>query len=182
MARYRPGEVGGDSKTGRCVLNHFLIAAFKGFLQYGAFPPIDTHVDVAPVDYVARAIVHMAFRGNPLGRAFHLTNPRACHMREALTFLSNAGYRFKELSFEEIRSRLVGSADFANNALFPYQAALESMDGRSFELPKYDCKHTLRELEGSGIACPPGDTSRASDSFPSRPNWRIGKTTFGWRP
>jgi hypothetical protein len=31
----------------------------------------DTHVDVAPVDYVAKAIVHMALRGNPLGRAFH---------------------------------------------------------------------------------------------------------------
>ena len=69
VARYRPGEVGGDSQSGRSVLNHFLIAAFKGFLQYGAFPPIDTHVDVAPVDYVAKALVHMAFHGNPLGRA-----------------------------------------------------------------------------------------------------------------
>jgi myxalamid-type nonribosomal peptide synthetase MxaA len=157
VARYRPGEVGGDSETGRCVLNHFLIAAFKGFLQYGAFPPIDTHVDVAPVDYVAKAIVHMAFRRNPLGRAFHLTNPRACHMRQALAFLRDAGYQFEELRFDELRNRLVESADFANNALFPYQAALESMDDRSFQLPKYDCRQTLGELEGSGIVCPPVD-------------------------
>src|SRR5215216_4682146 len=106
------------------------IAAFKGFLQYGAYPPIDTHIDVAPVDYVAKAIVHMAFRGNPLGRAFHLTNPRACHMRQALAFLRNAGYQFEELRFDELRNRLVESPDFINNALFPYQAALETMDGR----------------------------------------------------
>ena len=156
-ARYRPGEVGGDSETGRSVLNHFLIAAFKGFLQYGAFPPVDTHIDVAPVDYVARALVHMAFRGNPLGRAFHLTNPRACHMQDALAFLRNAGYRFEEMQYDELRRRLVENPDFANNALFPYQAALESMDDRSFQLPTYDCRQTQRELEGSGIVCPPVD-------------------------
>jgi myxalamid-type nonribosomal peptide synthetase MxaA len=157
VARYRPGEVGGDSQTGRCVLNHFLVAAFKGFLQYGAFPPIDTPLDVAPVDYVAKAIVHMAFRGNPLGRAFHLTNPRACHMSEGLAFLRNAGYRFEEIRFPELRRRLVESAGFADNALFPYQAALESMDETSLQLPTYDCTQTQRELDGSGIVCPPVD-------------------------
>jgi myxalamid-type nonribosomal peptide synthetase MxaA len=157
VARYRPGEVGGDSKTGRCVLNHFLIAAFKGFLQYGAFPAIETHVDVAPVDYIAGAIVYMIFHGNPLGRAFHLTNPRARHLREALAFLRQRGYRFEELGFEELRTRIVGSADFAQNALFPYQAVLESMDERSMQLPKYDCTQTLKELEGSDISCPAAD-------------------------
>jgi myxalamid-type nonribosomal peptide synthetase MxaA len=157
VARYRPGEVGGDSQTGRCVLNHFLVAAFKGFLQYGAFPPIDTPLDVAPVDYVAKAIVHMAFRGKPLGRAFHLTNPQSCHMSEGLGFLRNAGYRFEEIRFLELRRRLVESAGFADNALFPYQAALESMDETSLQLPTYDCTQTQRELEGSGIVCPPVD-------------------------
>ena len=67
-ARYRPGEVGGDSETGRCVLNHFIVAAIKGFLQFGAFPAIDAYLDVTPVDYVAKALVYMAFRKNPLGR------------------------------------------------------------------------------------------------------------------
>jgi myxalamid-type nonribosomal peptide synthetase MxaA len=157
VARYRPGEVGGDSETGRCVLNHFLIAAFKGFLQFGAFPALDTHIDVAPVDYVAKAIVYMAFRSDPLGRAFHLTNPRSWHMREALGFLRDAGYRFKEVEFEELRNRLIDDRDFVNNALFSYQAALESMDERSFQIPSYDCRQTLRELSGSGIVCPPVD-------------------------
>jgi myxalamid-type nonribosomal peptide synthetase MxaA len=164
VARYRPGEVGGDSRTGRSVLNHFLTAAFKGFLQFGVFPPVDAHIDIAPVDYVAKAIAHLAFRCNPLGRAFHLTNPRSCHMTDALAFLRNAGYEFDIQPFEQLRSRLIDSADFAENALFPYQAALESMDERSFELPKYDCRHTLRELEGSGILCPPVD-GRLLDTY-----------------
>ena len=157
VARYRPGEVGGDSETGRCVLNHFLFSALKGFLQFGALPPIDTYIDVAPVDYVAKAIVHLALHGNALGRAFHLTNPRSAHMNEAMGYLRDRGYRFDELPFDELRRRLILSPGFAENALFPYQAALEGMDERSFQLPRYDTTEALSALEGSGIVCPPAD-------------------------
>jgi myxalamid-type nonribosomal peptide synthetase MxaA len=157
VARYRPGEVGGDSITGHCVTDHFLVASIKGFLQFGAFPQLDIKVDVAPVDYVAQAMVYLAFRRNPLGRAFHLTNPHRRSMGEALAFLHNCGYQFEELPFEELRDRLVSSRDFASNALFAYQAALEDMDNISMQLPTYDTRETLRELKGSGISCAPAD-------------------------
>jgi amino acid adenylation domain-containing protein/thioester reductase-like protein len=156
-ARYRPGEIGGDSKTGRCVLNHFLLASLKGFLQFGAMPLIDTRIDVAPVDYVAKAIVHLAVRGNPLSGAYHLTNPRSWHMSKALDHLRDLGYQFDEVRFDELRRALLGSDDFSENALFPYQTILENMEERSLQLPNYDCEQTLRELEGSGITCPPAD-------------------------
>jgi myxalamid-type nonribosomal peptide synthetase MxaA len=157
VARYRPGEVGGDSQTGRCVTDHFLFATIKGFLQFGAFPSLDMHVDIAPVDYVAQALVHLIFRGNPLGRAYHLTNPEPSHMSQALTFLRSLGYRFTEMPFTELRDRLIHSPGFAQNALFPYQAALQEMDSYSLELPRYDTAQTRRALAGSSIACPPAD-------------------------
>lgn len=157
VARYRPGEIGGDSVTGRCVLEHFMIALTKGFLQFGAFPTIDSILDVAPADYVAQALVHLVFRGNSIGRSFHLTNPRSCHMSEALVFLRSLGYQFEELPFERLRDQLVCQGDFSSNALFPFQATLEDMVERHLQLPNYDCRQTLRELEGSGIVCPPLD-------------------------
>jgi thioester reductase-like protein len=157
VARYRPGEVGGDSVTGRCVIDHFLVASVKGFLQFGAFPQLDIEVDVAPVDYVARAMVYMAFHRQPLSRAFHLTNPSRRSMKEALAFLRSLGYQFEEEPFDELRDRLVSSPGFAANALFPYQAALEDMNNISMQLPTYDTRETLRELEGSGIVCAPAD-------------------------
>lgn len=157
VARYRPGEVGGDSQTGRCVTDHFLFATIKGFLQFGAFPALDMHVDIAPVDYVAQALVHLIFYGNPLGRAYHLTNPEPSHMSQALTFLRSLGYRFTEMPFAELRDRLIHSPGFAQNALFPYQAALQEMDSYSLELPRYDTTQTKRALAGVGIACPPAD-------------------------
>lgn len=157
VARYRPGEVGGDSVTGHCVTDHFIIACFKGFLQFGAFPELDVEVDVAPVDYVAKAMVHLAFRRDPLGRAFHLTNPSRVKMKDGYNFLRSLGYQLKELPFMELRDALVNNSDFANNALFAYQAALEEMNNVSMELPTYDTRETKRELEGSGIVCAPAD-------------------------
>jgi myxalamid-type nonribosomal peptide synthetase MxaA len=157
VARYRPGEVGGDSITGRCVTDHFLIASIKGFLQFGAFPQLDIEVDVAPVDYVAKAMVYIAFHRQPIGRAFHLTNPTRRTMRQALAFLRSQGYDFVELPFEALRDRLLSSPDFASNALFAYQAALEDMTDVSMQLPTYDTRDTQRELQGSGIVCTPAD-------------------------
>jgi myxalamid-type nonribosomal peptide synthetase MxaA len=157
VTRYRPGEVGGDSVTGRCVTDHFIIACFKGFLQFGAFPDLDIEVDVAPVDYVARAMVYLAFNRNGLGRAFHLTNPSRRRMKDGLMYLRSLGYQFEELPFVDLRDRLVSTPNFAHNALFAYQAALEDMDNVSMQLPTYDTRETKRELEGSGIACPPSD-------------------------
>lgn len=157
VARYRPGEVGGDSISGRCVIDHFLLAAVKGFVQFGAFPALDMFVDVAPVDYVAKAIVYLAFHRNPLGRAFHLTNSHRPHMSDSLNFLRGLGYRFDEIRFETLRDRLIHSEAFVRNALFPYQAVLQEMDDVSLQLPDYDARETLRELEGSGIECPPAD-------------------------
>jgi amino acid adenylation domain-containing protein/thioester reductase-like protein len=157
VARYRPGEVGGDSVTGRCVPDHFIIACFKGFLQFGAFPDLDIEVDVAPVDYVAKSMIYMAFHRNVLGRAFHLTNPSRRRLKDGLAYLRNLGYQFDELPFVDLRDRLVSSPDFSNNALFAYQAALDDMDNVSMQLPIYDTRETQRELAGSGIACPPAD-------------------------
>jgi thioester reductase-like protein len=157
VARYRPGEVGGDSVTGRSVTDHFLIACIKGFLQFGAFPALDIELDVAPVDYVAKAMTYMVFHGDPLGRAFHLTNPGRMHMGEALAFLRAQGYAFEELRFESLRDRLLSRPDFGANALFAYQAVLEEMDDVSLELPTYDTRETERALEGSGISCPRAD-------------------------
>jgi len=157
VARYRPGEVGGDSVTGHCVTDHFVIACFKGFLQFGAFPALDIEVDIAPVDYVARAMVYLAFHRNPLGRAFHLTNPIRRRLSDGLIYLRSLGYQFEELPFEELRDRLVSSPNFATNALFAYQAALEDMDNVSMQLPTYDTRETLLELQGSGIECVPAD-------------------------
>jgi len=157
VARYRPGEVGGDSVTGRCVTDHFVVACVKGFMQFGVFPLLDMELDVAPIDYVARAMTYIMFHRQPLGRAFHLTNPYRRHLSEALAFLRGRGYHFEELPFVELRDHLLDHADFLSNGLVAYQSVLEDMDDISLQLPTYDTREAERELEGSGITCAPAD-------------------------
>ncbi len=157
LACYRPGEVGGDTRTGHCIANHLIFTAMKGFLEAGVFPVSEGELDVAPVDYVVKALVHIAFRTDAIGRAFHLTNPRRCRMTEVLEFLRDLGYRFKELPFEELRDKLIRGTNFQNSALFPFRPALEQMDSRTLMFPNYDRMNTMSALEGSGIACPPFD-------------------------
>lgn len=157
VTRYRPGEVGGDSHSGQCVLNHFVIAAFKGFLEYGAFPMIDGYLDVAPVDYVAQAIAELVGSGRHLGRAFHLTNPGRCHVSEAYDFLEEEGYSFDLLPWPRLRETMLSSDEFSRGPLAPFQGVLEDMDERGLELPDYDVSGARQALAGSGIACPPVD-------------------------
>jgi amino acid adenylation domain-containing protein/thioester reductase-like protein len=157
VARYRPGEVGGDSETGRCVTDHFVLATVKGFLQLGAMPELDMYLDVTPADYVAKSVVYLAMQRSSIGKVFHLTNPGRWHMRDALAFLRSLGYKFEVRPFAEIRNDLLQRPDFAQNALFPYQAMLMEMDDRSLQLPHYDCQQAVRALDGSGIVCPPVD-------------------------
>jgi myxalamid-type nonribosomal peptide synthetase MxaA len=157
VARYRPGEVGGDSRTGQCVLNHFVIAAFKSFLEYGAFPMIDGYLDVAPVDYVAKAIAQLVGDGRFLGRAFHLTNPGRCHVSEAYAFLEDEGYAFDLLPWPRLREEMFASDTFARGPLAPFQGVLEDMDERGLELPDYDVSGTREALAGSDVTCPAVD-------------------------
>lgn len=157
VARYRPGEVGGDSVSGHCVTDHFVVACVKGFLQFGAFPDLDIEVDIAPVDYVAKAMIYLAFNRKPLGRAYHLTNPRREKLSDGMNYLRKQGYQFEVLPFEEIRDRLLSSPSFSQNALFAYQAALEDMNDVSMQLPIYDTRDAERALAGSGIQCAAAD-------------------------
>jgi thioester reductase-like protein len=157
LTRYRPGEIGGHSRTGRCDTEHVILASFKGFLEYGAFPRLEFALDVAPVDYIAQAMTYLAVRKNVTGRAFHLTNPSPCPMSEGLAYLRDLGYRFQEVAFEELLDTMRRSPDFTSNAVFPYEPALREMDSLSLRIPLFDTSETLRALEGSGISCPPTD-------------------------
>ncbi|MGH3692984.1 MAG: thioester reductase domain-containing protein [Pseudonocardiaceae bacterium] len=157
LVRYRPGEVGGDSVTGRSPTHHFLIATLRGFLQLGLFPHIDTNLDVAPVDYVARAFVALAFGDTRSANVYHLTNPGRCSFSEALDLLRDRGYRFDTAEYAEVRAQLFASPEFFGNALFPFQTVLRDSEVENLQIPEYDTSLARRDLRAWGVSCPPLD-------------------------
>lgn len=73
---FRPGFVGGHSSRGVMNTDDFLLRLLKGCLQLGKAPEMINHINICPVDFVARALVHVASAGQPpRSGAFHFFNP-----------------------------------------------------------------------------------------------------------
>jgi len=47
----------------------------KGFIELGSAPDLDLMVNMTPVDYVSKSIIHLSRQKESLGKAFHLVNP-----------------------------------------------------------------------------------------------------------
>jgi thioester reductase-like protein len=86
---YRPGLITGDSHTGAFNPDDLLTALVRGCVQMGTAPDLDWQLDGVPVDWAARAIVHLSAATGPV---FHLAHPRPRHWRECVLWMRLAGY------------------------------------------------------------------------------------------
>ncbi|NJL38964.1 MAG: amino acid adenylation domain-containing protein [Leptolyngbyaceae cyanobacterium SM1_4_3] len=83
---YRPGRITGNSQTGQSNLDDFMSHLIKGCIQLGSVPEPenDSFIDMTPIDYVSRAIVHLSKQKQVLGKAFHLVNPHPIPAQQLL--------------------------------------------------------------------------------------------------
>ncbi len=75
---FRPGQIVGDSKTGRVKNFNTLYYPLKLYLkrQLRVFPIRKSmRVNMVPVDYVAQSIVRITYEEGAAGKTFHLTVP-----------------------------------------------------------------------------------------------------------
>jgi amino acid adenylation domain-containing protein/thioester reductase-like protein len=160
---YRPGRIGGHSRTGLGNPDDLLFRILQGSLQLGAAPELDLQVELSPVDYVSSALVWLSRQPGSSGRTFHLLNPRLVPWDRILGWLSDMGAPLERLAWNdwlEALHRAAGSS--TANALYPLLPVLRaepSMDaGESADEvarePRYDCRRTLEALSGSGLDCP----------------------------
>ena len=178
-AVYRPGVVSGDSQTGASNTRDMVWNLMKGCIQLGTAPDRAFLIDVAPVDYVSRAIVHLSLRAESLGHAFHFPSSRPMRWGEALPILRDYGYRLDTVPLPEWHRKVAEVVPRSqDNALLPFlpilipPAVLRGEQVPVAELPpdsapeaavaapmepRYDQSNTLAGLAGSGIACPPVD-------------------------
>jgi len=161
---YRPGTIAGDSASGRGSPKDYAASFLKGCVELGAVPRLEAPVNLAPVDFVSRAIVWLSRQRGSLGRTFHLLNPQPLAGPALTGCLRDAGFPVEELAPEAWREALLGRLHGGeDNALAPYLALFEeaaaraSLDGegpgRSPAL--YEAAETFRALAASPVACPP---------------------------
>ncbi len=168
---YRPGVISGHSRTGAGNTTDMVWNILKGCLQLGAAIREMPLLDVAPVDYVARAIVHLSLRESSQGQAFQFANPRPMPWRQLFEVAEGMGYGLRHLPFPEWRRELGEAADSGgDNALIPFLPLFaEAPVGEGGELAgdgehnvpsvRYDDRNTREALRGSPVKCPTLDAA-----------------------
>ncbi|MEG4144508.1 amino acid adenylation domain-containing protein [Microcoleus sp. Pol12B5] len=161
---YRPGRISGDSQTGACNPSDLLYRLIAGCVQLGCAPDGDKLMNVAPVDYVSGAIVHLSRQKELLGKTFHLVNPQSFQMSELLGWIGSMGYQIKRVSSETWQAEIINRAgNSPDHALYPLvglfsEKVSEAEMAKSATL-QFDCQNALKGLSGTDIICPQADAS-----------------------
>ncbi|MCP5265051.1 MAG: SDR family oxidoreductase [Burkholderiaceae bacterium] len=171
---YRPGIVVGDSKTGEIdkidgpYYFFKLIQRVRDLLP-AWMPTIGIEggrINIVPVDFVVDAMIHIAHRRGLDGRCFHLVDPRPMRVGEVISTLADAAHA--PTPTLRLNAALLGLVpSIVRRSLLSLGPVRRIRDAILDDLglpaqivdflnypTRFDCRETLRALEGSGIACP----------------------------
>ncbi len=157
VAVYRPARITADSRTGASNVGDYFNAWLKGCVQLGIAPDLpDEAFDMAPVDYVGRAIVRLALGGGDANGNFHFFNNHRLPIRDAIAVLRAEGFAITEVPYPQWRAALLEAASKSGeNALAPFAGLFpERPDARE---PHFDCTRTEQAAQAQGLAMPPAD-------------------------
>ena len=160
-AIYRPGRITGHSRTGatsnaKDLLNRLL----KGCILLGSYPALSIDIPMIPVDYVSRAITHLAKQPRSMGRAFHLFQPQPIAWQRLVRTMTAQGYPMVALDYDQWRAALKRAASDGHperESLAELWMVLSSPNSLLEKRPSYEAPYSAEGLLGTDIACPPSD-------------------------
>jgi thioester reductase-like protein len=165
---HRPPLIAGHSQTGISNTHDFICLMAKGCLQMGSFPAVDYMLDMSPVDYVSKAIVHLSRQKESIGKAFHLQHPQPVPLTVLVDWVRSFGYPVDVISYDAWQEKLINDVTSAENPLYTLRPFL--LERRSEEQltipdlylkarrPEISCEDTVNALAGSGVVCAPIDS------------------------
>nr|VFJ48004.1 MAG: thioester reductase domain-containing protein [Candidatus Kentron sp. FW] len=158
---YRVGRVWGHARTGITGnTDDLLYRLIKACLLMKKFPASNVMINIAPVDYISQAIIHLSQQQKPPGETFHLLNPVPLPLGRFFQEIRDLGYPLEETDREkwlaEVRRRVPQGEEKALYAslLLAIRVSGFFSDGK----PRFTASRTTHDrLFGARIACPPVD-------------------------
>jgi amino acid adenylation domain-containing protein/thioester reductase-like protein len=165
-AIYRPGMLTGHSQTGVSQTNDLMCRMIKGIIQLGAAPDLDLWINLIPINYASKAIVHVSRQKESLGQAFHVVNPQPLPWKKLIKEICNLGYQVELISHEKWQDKLLNLDISQENALIAMRSLFtEKSDNQMTYLETFlltaqafSCQNILEKLTDSSIICPSIDT------------------------
>jgi thioester reductase-like protein len=160
---YRPALIIGHSRTGVWNTDDVLCGMIKSSIELGAAPDVEARLNMIPVDYVSKAVVHLSRQGNSLGKVFHLAHSCPVSWRELVAWLRSFGYPVQPIPYDKWRPRLLDLGRFQESAAYfvlpLFSMSLAEAGPRIVKsIPEFDCQNTRVGLAGTSIGCPPIDS------------------------
>ncbi|KAI1371888.1 large subunit of L-aminoadipate-semialdehyde dehydrogenase [Hypoxylon crocopeplum] len=154
----RPGYVLGDSQTGVCNVDDFLIRMLKGCIQLAARPRIINTVNAVPVNHVARVVVAAALNTLQGGvHVIHVTAHPRLRMNEYLSILEYYGYKTPEVSYDSWKQELENfvsagalEKDQEQHALMPLAHFCMNDLPATTRAPELDDRNAVAVLKADG--------------------------------
>jgi thioester reductase-like protein len=161
---YRLGTVTGHSVTGTSNPGDFLSRLLRGCISLGLAPDVTFKQDMTPIDYVAAAIVQIAFRGNGTPCTYHLVNRDRFCWSELVGWIGELGFPLKVVTpaawIEAVRATANGKTGNAIEPLLPLLANFAEEMTPAQETAHvqngmhFDCANVEAALAGTSLACP----------------------------
>jgi NAD(P)-dependent dehydrogenase (short-subunit alcohol dehydrogenase family) len=172
---YRPAIVVGHSETGEMDKIDGPYYFFKAIQKLRHFIPEWVplvgpelgYTNIVPVDYVARAMDHIAHQPGLDGQAFHLTNPKKQRSGDVMNTFSRAAHAPQlAMRIDKRMTDMLPKGAISMLFKLPQGQALRKTILADFGIPddvieyvgltaEFDTRDTERALEGSGISVPP---------------------------
>ncbi|MFI9403274.1 amino acid adenylation domain-containing protein [Nocardia sp. NPDC052316] len=157
---YRPGLVSGDVQVGVHSADDSFWNMIRAAAILGMAPDLGAAtISLAPVTYVARAIVEISL-GTAADTAYHLVNEVPLPVRDIFACLRRHGIPIETTSLDAVQRRLAEQANArylaGDDSLVRAALLGGNYAGGTADLV-VDCANTRRALAGSAITCLPID-------------------------
>jgi thioester reductase-like protein len=153
-AIYRPPLVGGTSDGTYHKLDEFLPRALKGCLQLGAFPELDSLLEMVPVDFVSKAIIHIAREPQNLNKAYFVVHPQSLSIGRWAAWHREVGFPARTVPWDQWKNELLAHARLQENAMAPFIDLLVPLNQAQACFPRVDSWQFRDATRNLGIAPP----------------------------
>jgi amino acid adenylation domain-containing protein/thioester reductase-like protein len=171
---YRLGMITGHSQTGVSKTDDLMCRMIKGFIQLGSAPDLDIRINMTPVDYISKAVIHLSRQKESLGKAFHLLNPHSLPLSKLVKEIRSLGHPIGQLPYDKWLQELLNVDISQENVLSPLvslftkrisEKHLTYLETLSLGLESFDCQNTVNGLADTPIVCPKVDARLLSNYF-----------------